>query len=277
MPDKETRYYRFGGLLVRLDGPAFRETDYLAPFRATEGVPDLHFTVEPADDIAPPLQAPRHRALYDAFYDAVHVVYSESGEGILLKDTDLGGGRHSVQLDRAYWAQYGSHLVLRLLDLPRRMLEHGGVFLHASYIVTHGGAILFTAPKQTGKSTQAALWEAHRGAEIINGDRALVRKIGGTWCACGSPYCGTSKICRNATAPVKAIVMLGRSAENRIRYAAPREAVAAFLDGCTYDTWDRQQVDTVLTLAQQIMEQVPVIRLDCLPDESAVRALEEFL
>ena len=56
-----------------------------------------------------------------------------------------------------------------------------------------------------------------------------------------------------------------------------REAMAAFLNGCTYATWDRAQVETVIDLAGQIVTEVPVVKLDCVPDESAVCALEEFL
>ena len=62
-----------------------------------------------------------------------------------------------------------SFVVSEIIDLPRLLLRRGSVFLHASYILYGGQAILFTAPKQTGKSTQAALWQRFAGAEIVNG------------------------------------------------------------------------------------------------------------
>lgn len=214
---------------------------------------------------------------YEVLYDTARVVYSERTGDILLRDNDLGHGRHEILLSREGSTYYGSHLVMHLMDLPRYFPDFGGVFLHASYIISQGRAILFTAPKQTGKSTQAALWAKYRGAEIINGDRVLLRKSGNTWRAWGSPYCGSSKICRSADAPIGAVVLLGQAPENRVRPAAPREALAALLDGCSYDVWDHRQVETVLTLAGELVEQVPMVRLDCLPEESAVCALEEFL
>ena len=59
-----------------------------------------------------------------------------------------------------------------------------------------------------GKSTQAGLWERYRGAKIVNGDRALLRKINGSWAACGWPVCGSSDICLLGDTPIHAIIML---------------------------------------------------------------------
>ena len=60
------------------------------------------------------------------------------------------------------------------LALEKHVLNHGGIVLHCSYIKYKEKAILFSAPSGTGKSTQASLWEQHRGAKTINGDRALL-------------------------------------------------------------------------------------------------------
>ena len=61
--------------------------------------------------------------------------------------------------------------------LPQLLLPFSCVLLHASVIEYAGGAVLFSAPSGTGKSTQAALWARHRGAHIRNGDKAGVRVL----------------------------------------------------------------------------------------------------
>lgn len=277
MQHKESRYYRFGTLLVRLDGPAFSESNYLLPFRAAAGSPDLHFCVEMVEQIAPPTQPGRRLTPYETICGAERVIYDERSGEILLKDTDLGGGYHHVLFRSACFSYYGSHLVLRLIDLPRRIMAYGGVFLHASYISVDGRAILFTAPKQVGKSTQAALWKTHRQAQIINGDRALLQKIDGVWCACGSPYCGTSDICLNRELPIRAIVILSQAEENTARRVDARKALAALLDGCTFDSWDAVQVEKVMDIFDEILKEIPFYQLACTPDERAVKALEEVL
>ena len=95
-----------------------------------------------------------------------------------------------------------------LFALERRMLQKDSFILHSAYIRHRGRAILFSAPSGTGKSTQASLWAQYAGAEIINGDRALLQKVQDCWMARGWPVCGTSGICQNADARLSAVVLL---------------------------------------------------------------------
>lgn len=91
-----------------------------------------------------------------------------------------------------------------LFALERRMLQKDSFILHSAYIRHRGRAILFSAPSGTGKSTQASLWAQYAGAEIINGDRALLQKVQDCWMARGLaglrhvghlPKCGCAAEC----------------------------------------------------------------------------------
>ncbi len=75
-------------------------------------------------------------------------------------------------------------------------------------MLTKYGAVLFTAPSGTGKSTQAELWRKHRGASIINGDCTLIAEDDGVFTAFGFPFSGTSGIFENRKAPIAAVVYL---------------------------------------------------------------------
>ena len=95
--------------------------------------------------------------------------------------------------------------------------------LHSSLVRrAEGDAILFTAPSGTGKSTQAGLWERFAGAETLNGDRSMLRRVDGVWTAFGSPFAGTSGIYRNESAPVRALIVLRQAPENTIRRLSVR-------------------------------------------------------
>lgn len=275
------RFYGIGGLTISVNAPPFIEREYLAPFRVTAAEADIHYEMLLGEDVSLPAAAPVYEGPYEAIFHGdgewCRVMYNERTGGVLMKDVWQSPRRHRVEFDGRYLEWFGTNLVLKMLDLPRQILLWDGVFLHASFIEVGGEAILFTAPKQTGKSTQAELWRVHRGARVINGDRALLRRIGGVWHACGSPYCGTSRICEAAVLPLKAIVCLHQSPANRATPAAPRQALAALLDGCTYDTWDSGAVTRVLALAEEILSEIPFINLACSPDEGAVKALEEVL
>lgn len=157
------------------------------------------------------------------------------------------------------------------------LLKSGAAILHASYIDAGGEAILFTAPSGTGKSTQAELWRQFGGAEVINGDRAIIRQREGIWHAFGTPCSGSSRICLNRTLPLRAIVVLEQYSENvieRMTYAAKLRALVAATE--VYP-WLPEEIDMAFGIAQQIVSQVPVIRLRCRPDQGAVECLKRYL
>lgn len=272
----DLRHYRIGGVEFSLSGPAFAQGQTLRLFRCPPEGAQVQIGVEVVDMPVLPEGAPLHRELFADYYAGGRVVSLEDGR-VLFSERKQGENQVRVQIPEYALQYYGSHMALRILDLPRRLLKCGGVFLHASCIAVGGRAVLFTAPSGGGKSTQAELWRKFRGAQIINGDRTLLRKLGGVWYAFGSPYCGTSGICRNAACPVEAIVLLRRGGNNTIRSAPAREALATLLGGFTYDTWSGEQTHRVLALAEELMGEVPMLCLDCTPDESAVRGLEDMI
>lgn len=162
-----------------------------------------------------------------------------------------------------------------LFALERRMLQKDSFILHSAYIRHRGRAILFSAPSGTGKSTQASLWAQYAGAEIVNGDRALVRPDTGT--VSGVFYAGTSGISRNVTASLQAVVLLEQGAENRVCTLRPREAFARLLSQCAYYQRDAVSAGRMTELAALLVTNVPVRQLTCRADGDAVRTLEEEL
>lgn len=272
------RFYRVGGVTIALRGPSFRENAFLSPFRCESGAADAEFTVSVGHPVMPagvPVKVSRHEKEYLRNGRRLRVMLQEYSQVPLLTQEETEPGHYRVCLEEACLPLYDNNIVLKLLEMPKLLMEHGGIFLHASFIAYEGHAIVFTAPKQTGKSTQAALWQRYRGAEIVNGDRALLRKINGAWTAFGSPYCGTSGICRNSALPVRAIVVLSQAAENAVYPIGAKEAAAAFLEGCTYDL--QTQTECVLDLALEVWREVSMLHLACRPDESAVACLERAL
>ncbi len=69
-----------------------------------------------------------------------------------------------------------------LLDhvLPRMLVGRGSIVLHASGVVVHGSAVLFSGPSGAGKSTLAARCVA-RGHHLLGDDAMMVEQAGGTW------------------------------------------------------------------------------------------------
>lgn len=177
-----------------------------------------------------------------------------------------------------YLADKADHLafsrnICDLLGLERLLLSRQGLLLHASFIRWQDRGILFSAPSGTGKSTQADLWVRHRGAEVINGDRAALRRSAGRWRAYGLPYAGSSGVYRNESAEISALVVLRQGPENRLRDAGPAEAFAALFPELTVHRWEPAFVEQAADLLLAVLDRVPVYRLECRPDREAVELL----
>lgn len=185
---------------------------------------------------------------------------------------------HSVHLqEKSFPGALSTKTLLSVIGAEHLIVEAGGVILHCSYIDLNGEAILFTAPSETGKSTQAELWKQLRGARIVNGDRAAMGFSAGSAVAMGIPYAGSSVYCENRTLPLKAIVYLSQAPETTIRRLTGFAAFRRIWEGCSVNSWDAEDMSRASATVSEIMKQVPVFQLDCTPDESAVIALERAM
>lgn len=281
--------YRIGDVLITFDGGGYDllPGTYCSRFRYagdwTGDRLELRGCIEPLADYA------RCIKLADG---GVYSLHHTEDEPVLLYS--WGGCRHgyAVWPDRL---EVGSNLVcsfdpailerrhmsddwfIGICGLHKGLLKLGRPILHASYIEYENSAILFLGPSGTGKSTQAGLWQDHAKARIINGDRVLLGGREGIWHAYGYPCCGSSNICIDRTVPVKAIVILSQSSENRVHSLSVAQKVRSLVAGLDVYPWDHREIDLAFSLAQEIVTAVPVVGLACRPDEDAVNTLKRYL
>ena len=164
-----------------------------------------------------------------------------------------------------------------LLALERRLIARDSLILHCAYMVYQGEAILFSAPSETGKTTQANLWEKYRGSRTVNGDRALLGKRNGRWTAQGWPVCGTSEVCHNEEFPIQAVVMLSQAKENQAQQLPPGRAFPLLYSQITVNKWNMKDHLHAIDLIQELAEGVSVFHLGCTISEEAVDCLEKAL
>ena len=209
------------------------------------------------------------RSFFDAPRDEIPYALARTDHdaGIIHVDY-LEKGAHCVsQMDNSFF-----HLGFEGL-----LIRRDRICFHASCIRTDLGGILFSGPSGIGKSTQAALWQTHRHAGLINGDRPILQRTENGFLAWGSPYAGSSKCHVNGSVPVSALVFLAQAPENRIRRLKPGEAFRRIYAGLTMYSWDRAFVERAVDLAMALSSGVPCYELACVPDESAVECLEQRL
>lgn len=166
---------------------------------------------------------------------------------------------------------------LSSVGLHRKLLRQDAPVLHASYIDYRGEGILFLGPSGTGKSTQAALWNKTVGAEILNGDRVLLRERQDGWYCYGYPCCGSSNICVNRTLPLKAIVLLRQAAENQVEELRSSQKIRGVAPAMELYPWEPWEVERTLQLTERLITGVPVLGLSCRADREAVELLKTYL
>ena len=275
------KHYRFAGLAITVEIPeeaAYTQERNMSSFRGAAD-PDAHrFVYEYVDT----LPEPQGKLLYEQPDFSVyqipegHVRYIGVCNGYAR--AEHRGKLHLVQVKKnPVTSRIGIKTVLEAMEVEHLIARNDGFVFHCSYIVNDGMAVLFTAPSETGKSTQADLWAKYRGAEIINGDRAAIRLAEGKLLAEGIPFAGSSKYCKNRSLPIKAIVYLGQAPKTSIRKLRGYEAFSKIWEGVSVNTWDREDLERVSAVVQKTAEQIPVFHMPCTPDESAVLALEEAL
>ena len=279
------RYYKIAETEICIeadDRAALSAGRELSLFACSPSEKALRCDIEITDFFPPPEgeQIVRLPTLAEYRLDGAVIRYigplSESVENAAIR-TEYRDNRIGILLDSRVYSEIRDSVLLDAIGAERLVIKGGGVILHASYIEYGGEAILFTAPSGTGKSTQAELCRSLRGAEVINGDRAVIGVRDGRAYAYGLPYSGSSGICLNRTLPLKAIVYLGQAKENSIARLCGFEAFRRVWEGCCVNTWDKESTAFAADIVGNIISRVPVFYLRCLPEAGAVQLLEKLL
>lgn len=163
-----------------------------------------------------------------------------------------------------------------LIGCETLLLRRNAFLLHSSVVLYHGRILLFSGPAFAGKSTQANLWVKHLGAEVINGDRCVIMKKNDAFYGGGSPWAGTSGIYRPEQAPIAGIFLVNQAPYNSIQRLGA-DAFAPLFTQTVVNSWDRSFMEAVTKLMEELLSQVPVYRLNCRPDEEAVRVVHHAL
>lgn len=279
-------FYFIAGVLFRIFSEvAISDDDYSPLFRVDGGSPDVTVRVSVAD-------SPLSCGVPVAKNSDLRI--SRDGDKILsslmLHDSDrvLSQAMYSATssdfIDVFLMADESPNLartvhIWSVIDICFTLLKKKRAVIHSSSIAVDGRAILFAAPSGTGKSTQAGIWQALRGAEVLNGDKNCVcfDPSSSSAVALGLPFCGTSGICSQYRLPLSAIVLLRQARENSARYLSGIAALSAIARNCM---GFGSLPETMLLLSDVLAEVIPhisVIELACTPDVRAVELLENFL
>lgn len=274
--------YAAAGLRLLFDIPfelhiGKESEDFLHPEKAGE-MPDWRFLLETCD-VLPPVPKDAHREI-GCFYAENRVWYVQTAVSAPYAMAEVREAERKTVCSYLpgceEYLNYSRNLC-ELMGLEALLLRFSGLILHASLIDCKGTGIAFSAPSGTGKSTQARLWQEFRNAQILNGDRAGLRKTESGWMAYGLPFAGSSGIYRNESVPLRAIVLLRQAKENTIRKVSAKEAFFSLLPEVNARRWDADFMRRAMDILEKMIQEVLVYLLSCLPDEDAVELLYSTL
>ena len=177
--------------------------------------------------------------------------------------------------EREYSDAYLETLAL-LRKVTEALLDKGTILFHGSVIAVDGVAYLFTAKSGTGKSTHTRLWREMLGerAVMVNDDKPFLQITLEGVIAWGSPWMGKHRLGCNMQAPLRAICILERGAENRIRRIEPKDAVHMLLQQSSRPR-NPAKLPQYLDLIDRLSQKVAFYRLQCNMDPEAAKVAYE--
>ena len=157
--------------------------------------------------------------------------------------------------------------------------KHQTIKIHASVIEKGGKALIFMGKSGAGKSTHSRNWQKFvPDCQLLNDDEPIVRVLNdGSIRVYGAPWSGSTPCYRNASAEIAAFVRLYQSPQNKLTQLKGLNAFASLFQSVAILRSDRENRDLTMTIVNNILEQVPIFRLDNLPDREAVRLTETLL
>ena len=200
----------------------------------------------------------RPQGCTDALHDTVFV--SELGSGKVISNIAANGVPDASLFRFGLWMMFG--LAINPLH---------AIAVHSSVIVKDGGAVMFLGESGTGKSTHTRLWRENiDGAKLLNDDSPIIKCVDGTPMAFGSAWSGKTPCYIDSRFPIKGIVRLSQAPHNKIRRLGIIDALGALLPSCPPAfAYDEKLQDNICDTLSEVLQNVPVYHLECLPDAAA--------
>jgi hypothetical protein len=159
--------------------------------------------------------------------------------------------------------------------LPR---EHGAIWLHAVGLVNHGQGYAFFGPSGAGKTTLAQLVRDH--AEILTDENVIIASGTNGAQLMSTPIWGQStplEIIQRTrrSVPLRAMFALQHATHFKVTRLGDSEAIVALLGTEKVATERVESATAWLGAAGQIVQQVPIYRLEFAPTVEVWKYLEQ--
>lgn len=276
-------YFKIADIVIKIASPfIIHWNKYITNFLCDETNYDEYYELKLVKEINPQgsiVYSDSTQIILKTNYceERLHYFYGQNIPCMLYKE---GDDKKVIYLNEYYINSFKrdeNYCIFNALAFEKVLIKHEAIILHCSYILIDDFAILFSAPSGTGKSTQANLWYKYRDAQIINGDRAIIKKIGNRYYAMGTPICGSSDISKNISKPLKAIIYLSQSKNNYIEKIEQKEMIKKLISETTINFFNQDYFNKAFDIINHISTSVEMYHLWCTKDINAIKCLEKVL
>ena len=286
----EQLFYEIADHKLLIDTPDAEVTAALIPsfrtFRVNnEGEENLLFRFSGNKDVSIPDRAPDD--LMEADHMSFDVYHIEGSITVCLKNKavehrfHISADRKTVTSDLTLTQPHESLFLDYFLRTAFGMASanHQCIKLHASVIEKEGKALVFMGKSGTGKSTHSRNWlKFVPGCSLLNDDEPIVRVMDdGSVRIYGAPWSGSTPCYRNEFAEVAAFVRLYQSPENILTRLKGVNAFASVFQSAAILRSDIKNRNLVISIVNNMLNEIPVYRLDNRPDREAVSLTETLM
>lgn len=147
------------------------------------------------------------------------------------------------------------------------------LLFHSSVTVLNDKGHMFLGHSGTGKSTHSQQWKkAFPESWLLNDDNPVVRVLeDNTVRVYGSPWSGKTPCYKQQSVVLQALVQLAQAPENKMNKLRMSQAYPYILASVSGLKVMPEMMDHIYESIAQVLELVPVYKLECLPNEDAAR------
>jgi hypothetical protein len=193
-------------------------------------------------------------------------------DGLIKGQFDPSTGRGQIQakgaLTRGELMRVLEQIFYQAYQSTLQVSGIKAALVHSSAVIANGSGFLFVGPSEAGKSTVAINSSAHH---VLGDEMTLVLPQPAGVLIEGTPFNGTFKAKRPGRAPLRAIFILQQAPQHGIAPIDLAEAAsllaAEIVPPVGLDQIPGPQtLPSMVEFAAELIEQVPVYRLEFLPD-----------
>lgn len=286
VPSPRVKYFQIGNIKIAFDGPDMVFEKYFKSFACLCG--DLQYQQYIRFHKGKPVYHINGNVLVRNGIISIIETNSISGScyiftfpeeyGIYEMKVSKDGFATDIYCAPVLNAEHVNHIfhALRFAFLIAAQ-QHGMFIIHSASILYKRKAWLFSGCSGTGKSTHTSLWNKLYNTPVLNGDLNIISIKDSLPVIYGLPWCGTSGIFTTESYQLGGIIFLRQADINNVKTLSDDDKALSVMQRLISPSWDAGLLQKNLDFAENIIQKVPVYRLDCTKEPEAAYIIKNAI